>query len=57
MGDRPHPPTGTYGAVEDLARYRVNLNKVITHWPDMRASARWKAVCPSRARSRGRPVL
>jgi Tn3 transposase DDE domain len=22
-------------AVEELARNRVNLNKVITHWPDM----------------------
>lgn len=27
--------TGTYGAVEDLTRNRVNLNKVITHWPDL----------------------
>ncbi|MGW6483970.1 Tn3 family transposase [Streptomyces sp. NPDC055059] len=31
----PGVETGTYGAVEDLARNRVNLNKVITHWPDM----------------------
>ncbi|MFF8382536.1 Tn3 family transposase [Streptomyces kanasensis] len=31
----PGIETGTYGAVEDLARNRVNLNKVITHWPDM----------------------
>ncbi len=30
----PGVETGTYGAVEDLARNRVNLNKVITHWPD-----------------------
>ncbi|MFJ2893540.1 Tn3 family transposase [Streptomyces sp. NPDC087218] len=27
--------TGNYGPVEELARNRVNLNKVITHWPDM----------------------
>ena len=27
--------TGTYGAVEDLARNRVDLNKVIIQWPDM----------------------
>lgn len=26
---------GTYGAVEEPARNRVNLNKAITHWPDM----------------------
>jgi TnpA family transposase len=31
----PGVATGHYGAVEDLARNRVNLNKVITHWPDM----------------------
>ncbi|MDQ0791637.1 hypothetical protein QFZ58_000125 [Streptomyces sp. B1I3] len=31
----PGLETGIYGAVEDLARNRVNLNKVITHWPDM----------------------
>ena len=31
----PGVETGTYGVVEDLARSRVNLNKVITHWPDM----------------------
>jgi TnpA family transposase len=31
----PGAETGTYGVVEDLARNRVNLNKVITHWPDM----------------------
>ncbi|GGW59121.1 hypothetical protein GCM10010381_50480 [Streptomyces xantholiticus] len=31
----PGVETGTYGVVEDLARNRVNLNKVITHWPDM----------------------
>lgn len=31
----PCVEAGTYGAVEDLARNRVNLNKVITHWPDM----------------------
>jgi len=30
----PGVETGTYGVVEDLARNRVNLNKVITHWPD-----------------------
>ncbi len=23
-----------YGALEDLARNRVNLNNVITHWPN-----------------------
>jgi len=31
----PGVETGTYGVLEDLARNRVNLNKVITHWPDM----------------------
>lgn len=31
----PGVETGTYGSVEDLARNRVNLNKVITHRPDM----------------------
>jgi TnpA family transposase len=31
----PGVETGTYGALEDLARNRVNPNKVITHWPDM----------------------
>ncbi|BDH12828.1 hypothetical protein HOK021_40070 [Streptomyces hygroscopicus] len=31
----PGVETGTYGAVKDLARNRVNLSKVITHWPDM----------------------
>lgn len=31
----PGVETGTYGAVEDLAGNRVNLNKVITQWPDM----------------------
>lgn len=31
----PGVETGVYGALEDLARNRVNLNKVITHWPDM----------------------
>ncbi|GAA2793632.1 hypothetical protein GCM10010470_30630 [Saccharopolyspora taberi] len=31
----PGVETGTYGVVEDLARNRVHLNKLITHWPDM----------------------
>ncbi|MGP4001435.1 Tn3 family transposase [Streptomyces sp. 8N706] len=31
----PGVETGTYGPLEALARNRVNLNKVITHWPDM----------------------
>lgn len=31
----PGVETGTYGAVEGLARNRVNLKKVITQWPDM----------------------
>ncbi|WP_425443289.1 Tn3 family transposase [Streptosporangium canum] len=35
----PGVETGTYGALEDLARNRVNLNKVITHWPDMLKAA------------------
>ncbi len=30
----PGAETGPYGAVEDPAPTRVNLNKVITHWPD-----------------------
>ncbi|MBQ0887484.1 Tn3 family transposase [Streptomyces sp. RM72] len=38
----PGVETGTYGAVEDLVRNRVNLNKVITHWPDMlKAAVPW----------------
>ncbi|MCX4740918.1 transposase [Streptomyces antibioticus] len=31
----PGVVTGTYGPLEDIARNRVNLNKVVTHWPDM----------------------
>ncbi|GAA2279321.1 hypothetical protein GCM10010430_76630 [Kitasatospora cystarginea] len=31
----PDVETDSYGVVEDLGRNRVNLNKVITHWPDM----------------------
>ena len=31
----PGVENSTYGVLEDLARNRVNLNKVITHWPDM----------------------
>ncbi|WSQ82565.1 Tn3 family transposase (plasmid) [Streptomyces sp. NBC_01213] len=31
----PGVETSTYGPLEPLARNRVNLNKVITHWPDM----------------------
>ncbi|CAM5257948.1 hypothetical protein SCANM63S_04398 [Streptomyces canarius] len=31
----PGVQTGHYGVVEDLARNRVNMNKVIAHWPDM----------------------
>ncbi len=31
----PGVATSHYGAVEDLARNRVDMNKVITHWPDM----------------------
>nr|WP_245244720.1 transposase [Streptomyces palmae] len=31
----PGVETGTYGRLENIARNRVNLNKVITHWPDM----------------------
>lgn len=31
----PGVETGTYGVLEDLARNHVNLNKAITHWPDM----------------------
>ncbi len=31
----PGVETGTYGPLEDIARNRVNLNKVITHRPDM----------------------
>ncbi|WP_436771318.1 Tn3 family transposase [Yinghuangia sp. YIM S09857] len=31
----PGVETGTYGPLEGLARNRVNVNKVITHWPDM----------------------
>ncbi|QKZ20829.1 transposase [Streptomyces chartreusis] len=31
----PGVETGTYGPLEDIARDRINLNKVIAHWPDM----------------------
>lgn len=31
----PGVETGAYGPLEPLARNRVNLNKVIRHWPDM----------------------
>ncbi len=31
----PGVETGRYGPLEPLARNRVNLGKVITHWPDM----------------------
>jgi TnpA family transposase len=31
----PGVETGMYGVLEDLARNRVNLNKAITHWPDV----------------------
>ncbi|MBC9727683.1 Tn3 family transposase [Streptomyces sp. TRM68367] len=31
----PGVAIGGYGPLEALARSRVNLNKVITHWPDM----------------------
>jgi hypothetical protein len=31
----PGVATGGYGPLEAVARNRVNLNKVITHWPDM----------------------
>lgn len=30
----PGAGAGTYGVVEDLARNKVSLDKVITHWPD-----------------------
>ncbi len=33
--EMPGVATGTYGPLETLARNRVNLNRVITHWPDM----------------------
>ncbi|MER6923781.1 Tn3 family transposase, partial [Streptomyces spiralis] len=31
----PGVEAGSYGPLEGIARNRVNLNKVITHWPDM----------------------
>ncbi|MER6599727.1 Tn3 family transposase [Streptomyces parvus] len=31
----PGVETGGYGPLESLARNKVNLNKVVTHWPDM----------------------
>lgn len=33
--DMPGVPTGSYGPLESLARNKVNLTKVVTHWPDM----------------------
>lgn len=34
-GEMPGVASGGYGPLEDLARNRVNPNKVVTHWPDM----------------------
>ncbi|MFF9870137.1 Tn3 family transposase [Streptomyces sp. NPDC013953] len=31
----PGVETGDYGPLDSLARNKVNLNKVVTHWPDM----------------------
>lgn len=31
----PDVETGTYGPLEAIARHRVNLSKITTHWPDM----------------------
>jgi TnpA family transposase len=31
----PGVETGSYGPLEVLARNKVNLDKIITHWPDM----------------------
>jgi TnpA family transposase len=33
--EMPGVETGEYGPLEDLARNKVNLTKVTTHWPDM----------------------
>ncbi|MDQ0717872.1 TnpA family transposase [Streptomyces luteogriseus] len=33
--EMPGAETGEYGPLEDLARSKVNLTKVTTHWPDM----------------------
>lgn len=33
--EMPGVETGDYGPLEDLARNKVNLTKVTTHWPDM----------------------
>ncbi|MGW1894917.1 Tn3 family transposase [Streptomyces sp. NPDC002004] len=33
--DVPGVATGGYGPLELMARNRVNMNKVVTHWPDM----------------------
>lgn len=59
----PGVETGAYGAVEDLARNRVNLNQVITHWPDMLKVAGSlvtnqvpPATCRGCSAARGRPT-
>ncbi|MCT9112741.1 hypothetical protein N4G69_45565 [Streptomyces mirabilis] len=53
----PGAEVGTYGVVEDLARNKVSLDKVITHWPDTaggqipghRPGARLRAAADARA--------
>ncbi|MCW2890069.1 MAG: transposase Tn3 family protein [Streptosporangiaceae bacterium] len=43
--EMPGAESGGYGPLEDLARNKVNLNKVTMHWPDMLrvagSPARW----------------
>lgn len=49
----PGVETGTYSALEDLARNRVNLNKVITHWPDVLKA--WRGSSSGIPRRAGTP--
>jgi TnpA family transposase len=45
----PGIETGTYGAVADLTHNRIDLTKVITHWPDMLKVAGSLVTNPVRA--------
>jgi hypothetical protein len=33
--DMPGRPVGDYGPLNAIARNRVNLERIVTHWPDM----------------------
>jgi TnpA family transposase len=45
--DPPARPAGDYGPLNAIAPNKVNLEKIVTHWPDMRRRRR-----PGHARDR-----